>query len=798
MREAVLILVLLVGMTHTMVIGCAGNGKTEQLSKDVTRLVSKGLSVLCLSFTRNAADELTDRVILTDPVCAGHISDGSLVITTMHSWLTKLLIELADSPAVSLQTVIDEGLDFIQSRPNIIHAHRKVDVVIVDEAQDLSSQQFSVIIALSRVWRHIEYIVVGDNIQSVFAFQGARPDLMLELPKRMEAETGRGCDVVFRNINKRCSSQIIAAANANIMNSDIEEKENHLMKTPSVTSQDAISSSTSLPTLLVSENRWDAIRDIRSLVLSIISSSHEKKKQALPSIVILHRTQFGLRDIANELLKTIDVDIAFNLDSCAMRGEKSSAPVQLRTIHGCKGGTWDIVIIAGMTDVCGLPNERAVDEGEIHEERRLFHVALTRARHRCILSTNIKDGVSRFVPMEDARTCYCIQRGLNNIVSDAESLKEYFFTNSESPQSTSTEPLTTFLDLKEAIWPIETGSGWSMPVNVTNVSNRIRDCIRTRGDEKKPDMDRMNRLMREVILKVRICTHKSELAVEGLEPRHFHSATDVCALQRQSLLLVASVFISRGTVTHLPSGWLQEVMLPCVCGQSEPSTSGIHSQRRRNANLMFTTTASTGSKRSRSEDPLDQYHAAMAGHGMRETHYRPFSRDWDSYRCPLVEIRRNVMRAWGFLLETASVESHDSEKLMRAGLWACLRFNPIVAARVTAPIHSNGRVCIDSLAASMESNLNAVRRIVAASEQIVSSAVPIVHSITEGPPDTVDVLASIVTIMTNTPRDRKPVEFTLALTHPIDANPSVTMCNVTVDIQHSVREMIETIQEYAD
>ena len=66
--------------------------------------------------------------------------------------------------------------------------------------------------------------------------------------------------------------------------------------------------------------------------------------------------------------------------------EKNEPAVKLMTIHSSKGLEFDVVFIAGLEE--GLfPQERA--EGSLdqeEEERRLFYVALTRARKRVYLS----------------------------------------------------------------------------------------------------------------------------------------------------------------------------------------------------------------------------------------------------------------------------------------------------------------------------------------------------------------------------------------------------------------------------
>jgi DNA helicase-2/ATP-dependent DNA helicase PcrA len=57
------------------------------------------------------------------------------------------------------------------------------------------------------------------------------------------------------------------------------------------------------------------------------------------------------------------------------------AKIVTSTIHGSKGDEWDHVIVLGVTDG-SIPFYREMKRGDIAEERRLFYVAVTRARQQ--------------------------------------------------------------------------------------------------------------------------------------------------------------------------------------------------------------------------------------------------------------------------------------------------------------------------------------------------------------------------------------------------------------------------------
>jgi DNA helicase II / ATP-dependent DNA helicase PcrA len=76
-------------------------------------------------------------------------------------------------------------------------------------------------------------------------------------------------------------------------------------------------------------------------------------------------------------------DLALKSDSDSRRDEEGL--VTLMTLHNAKGLEYPIVFVAGCEEGV-FPHQRALDEGELEEERRLFYVAVTRAMERLYLT----------------------------------------------------------------------------------------------------------------------------------------------------------------------------------------------------------------------------------------------------------------------------------------------------------------------------------------------------------------------------------------------------------------------------
>ena len=68
--------------------------------------------------------------------------------------------------------------------------------------------------------------------------------------------------------------------------------------------------------------------------------------------------------------------------------EDDSGKIALMTIHASKGLEFDTVFLAGVEDHY-IPHARAIEEdpANIDEERRLFYVAITRARRVLVISS---------------------------------------------------------------------------------------------------------------------------------------------------------------------------------------------------------------------------------------------------------------------------------------------------------------------------------------------------------------------------------------------------------------------------
>ncbi len=105
----------------------------------------------------------------------------------------------------------------------------------------------------------------------------------------------------------------------------------------------------------------DRLANIRELITSVIS-----KYDSLPEF--LEQAALMMTD-----------------DNDATDTTQNTNTVSIMTIHAAKGLEFDTVFLPAWEDGI-FPNDKAINEGAIEEERRLAYVAITRAQKRCVIS----------------------------------------------------------------------------------------------------------------------------------------------------------------------------------------------------------------------------------------------------------------------------------------------------------------------------------------------------------------------------------------------------------------------------
>ena len=133
-------------------------------------------------------------------------TQGALILA--HAYLAAYAIEKSASGALDFTDLIEKTRDLVASRPMAAWVLYKldggIDHILVDEAQDTAPEQWEIVRALTEEFfsgagkptdRPLErnMFVVGDEKQSIYSFQGARPELLIqEFEFHRDRATGAG------------------------------------------------------------------------------------------------------------------------------------------------------------------------------------------------------------------------------------------------------------------------------------------------------------------------------------------------------------------------------------------------------------------------------------------------------------------------------------------------------------------------------------------------------------------------------------------------------------------------------
>ena len=77
--------------------------------------------------------------------------------------------------------------------------------------------------------------------------------------------------------------------------------------------------------------------------------------------------------------------VLLNGETSDRQVDPDAEAIKLTTVHQAKGLEFDVVFLIGAADG-QLPTRRSIESGDIEEERRLFYVAVTRAKNELYIS----------------------------------------------------------------------------------------------------------------------------------------------------------------------------------------------------------------------------------------------------------------------------------------------------------------------------------------------------------------------------------------------------------------------------
>ncbi len=264
-----------------------------------------------------------------------------------------------DKSYLDFNDMISRTISLFKNQNEILERYRtKYQYILVDEFQDVNNLQVELIKLL--LTNATQLFCVGDDWQSIYGFRGSNVSYIIEFEKHFANSA-----VIKLNLNYRSTQNIVGASNEVIKRNKFKvDKEIHASK--------------------ISEHKI------------VVYAGNEEYENY----------QF-CTDRVKELLKDglLPDDILFLYRRSKMfspyffRFKKEGIKIQYKTIHAAKGLEAKVVFIIGLTDgYGGFPDiwledriyqviKKSNHDQPLEEERRLFYVAITRAKDKLFLIT---------------------------------------------------------------------------------------------------------------------------------------------------------------------------------------------------------------------------------------------------------------------------------------------------------------------------------------------------------------------------------------------------------------------------
>lgn len=312
----------------TVVIASAASGKTRLMTEKVRQLLRNNVDpkdIAVITFTNMAATELKQRL--------GDDYKPGLFVGTIHALANYFLL----SSGIKTGSILDnEEFDklftMVKKNPQCV---KHLEWILLDEAQDSDSLQFEF---LFKIINPDCFFICGDTKQSIYQFNGSKPELLLDLAKRPGVHL---CDL---NENYRNSSRILDFAKSLIKPTGQEDTSKPMRDTEGSVFKIGFN-----PNGIVYELKnhppysdWAILCRFNRQITQVISIL---KKHGIPY------DTFRQGDLTKEeLVERLNTNT-----------------VKVLTVHSAKGLEWNKVIVYGMI----YKNS---------EERNVCYVAATRAR----------------------------------------------------------------------------------------------------------------------------------------------------------------------------------------------------------------------------------------------------------------------------------------------------------------------------------------------------------------------------------------------------------------------------------
>lgn len=305
---------------------------------------------------------------------------------------------LSEEEEIDFSDMINNATDVIQE--NLYQS--PYDYIIIDEYQDISKARFQLIKSLLDQKTSTKLFCVGDDWQSIYRFTGSDIGLFTNFEQHFKSSTVKGYSRVtktsFIEYTYRFDNQLINLSS------------NFILKNPNQISKKLKSHHISEEVPYSIFKHSDPDRKSKNLHLALrksLAEIAEKNKNNDTSVLLLGRYDFERKNFLNGNFLIEKYNKVSNQYEYICK-EFPNLKIRFLTVHRSKGLEDDCVIITNCSSgTYGFPSEISddpllnfllskADQFPNGEERRLFYVAMTRAKKHVSFLVN-NDYTSKFI-----------------------------------------------------------------------------------------------------------------------------------------------------------------------------------------------------------------------------------------------------------------------------------------------------------------------------------------------------------------------------------------------------------------
>lgn len=302
-------------------------------------------------------------------VATGLFAPTTLTDRVAQAFAQKYEEVKTEANAIDFEDMLIYAANLFESCPDIRQTYcDKYPYVLVDEFQDIAPMDFRLISLLSE-----NLFAVGDDDQAIYGFRGGDSQIMLEFAARSDVTKYE------MTRNYRSNASIVEHARALIERNTPRLRKNLRAQNP-IKCQINIVGTT--PETVETHLLRELAEPVETAILARTNYEVERI-QAMLAASAQRRVPATFHTALSDSAQRKNATYGLSKDSATL-------PVEVTTIHKAKGREWEKVILIHNTLARRFPRR----DSKLTEERRVFYVAMTRAKAELV----VLGGRCPFVP----------------------------------------------------------------------------------------------------------------------------------------------------------------------------------------------------------------------------------------------------------------------------------------------------------------------------------------------------------------------------------------------------------------